>query len=284
MKIVFALFGRNDDWQENFLDRTQFCINYTLYNLEKSNLIDKFEYSFLDWASNKEKPIHKNFTFIKKKFEDKVKFLYVDPDLAKKITPNYYNNSIFVEKAHNLNLANIDADFIINTNTDIFFSKTSLINLINLLKNSSSNQIKLNNSYFLIPRIVIDNDFLKRNPSYEMIDRYIERLNFSSQNIYHPALTYTGGGFGAILASQNVWKNIDGFDESLMPNLGNDEEICCRAAKTNIIYNLGLLGVTCFKLQNTINSQRFLQISKFGRKSIKKLNEIYDKSYLINAK
>jgi len=218
-----------------------------------------------------------------KKFENKVKFICVDPDLAKKITPNYYFNKLFIEKAHNLNLVNIDGDFIIYLNSDCFFSKTSLINIYNFLNGNLSNQIKLNNSYFLIPRVVIGNDFLNRNPNYQMIDRYIERLNFSSNQIFHPTFSYIGGGFGALLASRDVWIKSNGFDESIMPNLSNDEDIFYRMSENNITYNLGSFGIISFKLQNTTKGERFSKISKFGRHAIKNINPIEDNYNWKNA-
>jgi len=283
LKIVFAICARNDNYQENFLKRFEFCVNYNLHNLERSNLLNNFEYSIVDWNSDKEKPLNKNFKLIKKKFENKVKFICVDPDLAKKITPNYYFNKLFIEKAHNLNLVNIDGDFIIYLNSDCFFSKTSLINIYNFLNGNLSNQIKLNNSYFLIPRVVIGNDFLNRNPNYQMIDRYIERLNFSSNQIFHPTFSYIGGGFGALLASRDVWIKSNGFDESIMPNLSNDEDIFYRMSENNITYNLGSFGIISFKLQNTTKGERFSKISKFGRHAIKNINPIEDNYNWKNA-
>lgn len=276
MKIVFAICARNDNYQENFLKRFQFCINYNLYNLERSNLLNNFEYSIVDWNSDKEKPLNKDFKLINKKFKNKVKFICVDPESAKKITPNYYFNKLFIEKAHNLNLANINGDFIMLLNSDCFFSKTSLVNLFNFLNGNLSNQIKLNNSYFLIPRIVMENDFINRNPNYQMIDRYIERLNFSSDKIFHPTFSYIGGGFGALLASRDVWRKSNGFDESIMPNMCNDEEIFYRMSQNNTTYNLGSFGIISFKLQNTIKGERFSKISKFSRNVIKNINQIQD--------
>lgn len=283
MKIVFAICARNDNYQENFLKRFQFCVNYNLYNLERSNLLNNFEYSIVDWNSDKEKPLNKTFKLINKKFENKVKFICVDPDLAKKITPNYYFNQLYIEKAHNLNLVNIDGDFIILLNSDCFFSKTSLINIFNFLNGNLSNQIKLNNSYFLIPRIIIEHDFLNRNPNYQMIDRYIERLNFSSNQIFHPTFSYIGGGFGALLASRDVWIKSNGFDESIMPNTSNDEEIFYRMSENNITYNLGTFGIISFKLQNTTKGERFSKISKFSRNVIKNINPIEDNYNWKNA-
>jgi hypothetical protein len=283
LKIVFAICARNDNYQENFLKRFQFCVNYNLYNLERSNLLNNFEYSIVDWNSDKEKPLNKTFKLINKKFENKVKFICVDPDLAKKITPNYYFNQLYIEKAHNLNLVNIDGDFIILLNSDCFFSKTSLINIFNFLNGNLSNQIKLNNSYFLIPRIIIEHDFLNRNPNYQMIDRYIERLNFSSNQIFHPTFSYIGGGFGALLASRDVWIKSNGFDESIMPNTSNDEEIFYRMSENNITYNLGTFGIISFKLQNTTKGERFSKISKFSRNVIKNINPIEDNYNWKNA-
>ncbi len=283
MKIIFAICARNDNYQENFLERFQFCVNYNLYNLERSNLLNNFEYSIVDWNSDKEKPLNKTFKLINKKFENKVKFICVDPDLAKKITPNYYFNQLYIEKAHNLNLVNIDGDFIILLNSDCFFSKTSLINIFNFLNSNLSNQIKLNNSYFLIPRIIIEHDFLNRNPNYQMIDRYIERLNFSSNQIFHPTFSYIGGGFGALLASRDVWIKSNGFDESILPNTSNDEEIFYRMSENNITYNLGTFGIISFKLQNTTKGERFSKISKFSRNVIKNINPIEDNYNWKNA-
>lgn len=270
IQISIGMTGINDNYQVNFLKRIEFVINYTFYNLEKLDLLESYTINFVDWASSK--PINECLKLYSSKYRERINFHYIDKKITESIKPKNYFNDLFIEKAMNVHLGTAEADFCMATPSDCFFNRSSLLNLYNLLSNKYLYNTKLQKAYFLCPRIVINKDFLNRNPTYEQIDRYLERLNIYP-GVYHPSKNYIGSGFGAQLASRNLWREIGGNDETLPPNSPNDEEIFFRISNYYPTFNLGSHGIFNLKLENTKGS-RFKKIKTFSRNPIMKLNNI----------
>ena len=269
--ITICYCLRNDDYQKKLIEKFIFSLNFNLFNIKKLSLLNRFKVLIIDLGS--EIPLNKEILLHDPDFKDIVKILYVSKESIKKSKPDKYKLSFFIEKGMNLYLNKIETDYCITSTMDNLFSTIFLQNLTNLIDTKLITNFKNEESFFLIPRMIIPLDFILRNPDNIEVSKFIEKLPINNLNL-HPHKDFIGGGFGALFASKKVWYKSGGFDEDVEENHSNDSEIYFKLINNFLIQNLGNFGIICHKMENSQFSDRQKKIRIFGpRKPLKKLTK-----------
>ncbi len=269
--ITICYCLRNDNYQKKLIEKFIFSLNFNLFNIKKLSLLNRFKILIVDLGSDA--PLNKDILLHDPDFKDIVKILYVTKEDVKKSKPTEYKFSFFIEKGMNLYLNKVETDYCITSTMDNLFSVIFLQNLINLIDKKLITNFQNEESFFLIPRMIIPLDFILRNPDNIEVSKFMEKLHLNNLNL-HPHKDFIGGGFGALFASKNVWLKSGGFDEDVEENHSNDQEIYFKLINNFLIQNLGNFGIICHKLENSQFGDRQKKIKIFGpRKQLKKLSK-----------
>ena len=166
-----------------------FSLNFNLFNIKKLSLLNRFKVLIIDLGS--EIPLNKEILLHDPDFKDIVKILYVSKESIKKSKPNKFKFLFFIEKGMNLYLNKIETDYCITSTLDNLFSTIFLQNLTNLIDTKLITNFKNEESFFLIPRMIIPLDFILRNPDNIEVSKFIEKLPINNLNL-HPHKDFIG--------------------------------------------------------------------------------------------
>jgi hypothetical protein len=245
--ITFLTIVRNDNYYLDFVERIQRTLNLNLLNLNELGFLNKVEFLFIDWGSDR--PLHK-YIMIEERFKRNVKFINVDKKNSKKRSSSstkFFNHSL----AWNIGIKSSKSKYVILSSSDQFFDVNSWKNIISLCEKTNT---KLKN-YYLIPRKIIEYSLYQKSLSDRIFLDLL--LNFSST--YYPFKAhnyYVGGGFATMCSKENFIK-LKGMIEYPKIGISNDFELYLRSHSYNFCkINLMSLGVFFYKFPPLQNSLR----------------------------
>ena len=145
MTISAVIISRNDNYGENLLERSTYCIN---------SAIDTYdEVIYVDWNS----PTHSLLYDIKDnlQFKGNLKHIVISPEIASILTNNDPYAQVCCETlARNIGLRRAEGDWLVSTNIDIIQPRRDhleqLINSVN------------HNTFYTISRRPLDWDVIKK--------------------------------------------------------------------------------------------------------------------------
>ena len=204
--------NKNDEYQENQLQRTKFILNYLTHSLEKLNAVFKVEYLIVDWGSTE--PLS-NFFYKEVSKCPAIKFINIPYEETKKCELNFD-----VSEALNIGLKNSLGEHIMFTGPDQFFPLSVFNNLLNILEKPEIYGLK-GNEYKLVPRKFLNEDFFVDEINMEVVDQYLQSLNHSAMP-YPDFPLNSGGGTGGNLLKKKQWIEIGGIKNTKKNNRGQD--------------------------------------------------------------
>lgn len=245
--ITFLTIVRNDNYYSDFVERIQRTLNLNLLNLNESGFLNKVEFLFIDWGSDR--PLHK-YIMIEERFKKNVKFINIDKKNSKKRSSSstqFFNHSL----AWNIGIKNSKSKYVILSSSDQFFDVNSWKNIISLCEKTDT---KLKN-YYLIPRKIIEYSLYQKLLSDRIFLDLL--LNFSSTYYSFKAHNYfVGGGFATMCSKENFIK-LKGMVEYPKIGIANDFELYLRSHSYNFNkINLMSLGIFFYKFPPLPNSLR----------------------------
>ena len=277
LSILFS--ARNDNYYTKYLNRLEFILNYSLKNIDYYGFLEDVDFYIVDWGSKQKLS---NNIFVKdEKFKSKINFVNIDQNFAKKYN-SYTSSNFFSELAENIGLENIKSDFVIIQPSDQFFSKHSLYNLIQFLKNKKNNLDKM----FLLQRQILPFDFAQQNFTFDILDYFLENLNDNNKLINSHRI-YSAGGMGGFLAKKKIFEKIGGIKNINLKNRGyfskSDNEILMRSNNLYPYESLTKRGILLNKFPYTksgLRVKRNIKI-KYNNDEIDK-NLILEKNFLVD--
>lgn len=233
--ISIIIGGRNDNYQQDWIGRLEYVLNFDLLNLDTIGLGANVEFCIVDYGSKNKIRDHirtdnKSTT---------VKFIEVDFQSSDEV--DYH-----VSKALNIGLKNATGKYCMITGSDQFLSATAWYNLINFLKKKETEHLS-DAEYYYIPRKQFPNNFDFRTISFLQLNTLINSIahsRFNFRNLKHSI----GAGAGALLASKYNFKKVGCFDEAWGGYGGQDNEISFKLFNRCRHFDLSAVGISIYKL------------------------------------
>jgi hypothetical protein len=241
MICEFIFIGKDDDYDSNYINKTNFCLLYNLKNIHDAGLDKNFKFTFVDWGSKNKLSDILNLG----QYSNLVRFIHIPRNVIKK--NNLPLTYIPVSLAPNIGIRRSKADYIFVGSSDQMIDINSWQRLFNSLK------IELNfNRISLIHRKRIPLSCLKENVDNELIDKIICNLTIVRDEIF-----IRGGGAAFIGASKVFWNKIKGLNENFISYGGNDEELLhFTKSYSSPSFLSNINGIYAFKLPYFSSSKR----------------------------
>ncbi len=250
--LSIIAINKNDQFQENQLQRTKFILNYFIYSLKKMNAMNKIEYLTVDWGSKE--PLSNYFYEEISKYPS-IKFINVPKEETEK-----YDLQFDVSKALNLGIKNSSGEHVMLTGSDIIFPLSVFNNLLSILEKPGSFGLK-GNEYKLVPRKFLEDDFFIYEKNMEKVETYLQSLNQSA--ILYPKFSLNmGGGTGGNLLKKEQWLQIGGIKQTLKHNRGQDIVNLHETSKICSHIDASNFGIYSLKLPRTEGGSRNANLEK----------------------
>ena len=205
-KLSFIFSCKNDDYVKDFVKRMEYSVNYNLKIIEEIGKLDQIEFIIVDWGSEIE--ISENFKVFDKKFVDKIKFYYFNTKITKNSARDLPGN-FWQELTHNCGIVRSKGSHIITGHHDVIFSYSSWINIFRVIEDE-----RYDNNIFWLPRIELNNIFLRKHLDFNNFRNYLDRIFLSKLRISHANMQH-GGGASGFLVKKNIFQEKFGISENL---------------------------------------------------------------------
>ena len=233
--VSLVITARNDNYTKGFIDRLIYTVNYNLQKVHEIKSLKKFEIIIVDWGS--EKRISEIFKLKNKKFLNRVKFFYIDPKKAKKYGKSA-PGSMFQELIMNIGLRRSLGKVKIIGTHDVVYSLDGWSNIFRI-----SESKEYYNKFFWVPKKFIDMKFYLKSPSFEDLDKHLENIYLTRNNLDSYSY-YSGGGASSLMFSAELDRKIYGLSENLA-NIGRNSLSDLDIAKKASIYGKFKDSLSC---------------------------------------
>lgn len=246
-------FGRNDNYNPDFLYRLQTMLNFNARALEKIGRLDDVEFVVVDWGS--EFPLRKALALDAPAAEATV-FLELSPEAASRVSD--VPNGMHTTRASNTGIRRARGQFVGFQGADLLTTGASWRALLSALEDRHDDFPALSRSVLLVPRRTVPWTFVARQPE---VDRWERWLLTCSQVTPEPPLTYTffpgvGGGMGIIILHRDLWREVNALEESF-PSWGySDNDLVLRVSAHHPWLDAGTYGVVCYKMEHAPHGMR----------------------------
>lgn len=195
-KLSIILHGRNDDYQVDWLDRFEYCLNFNINTLKKNKLDEFVEIVIVDYGS--EVRIRDTFTIL----ESKCNLSFLNVTLSYGAESDYH-----VTRALNIGLDNSTSKFCLITSADFIMASHAWSALINKLDTNHQADYY---PYLLIPRKqpLFLSEYQKF--SFTELDSLFHRIN-NDKIPYLSLKPAVGGGAGAMVAERSLLARVGFF-------------------------------------------------------------------------
>ena len=238
-KLLLSLIigGKNDNYQDGWLSRFEFALNYNISCLNKTGLAAKVEVNFVDF-------------FSKKKVADsvllhntKAKVNFLETNKFEEAFPRYH-----VGLALNSGLIKATGENCLILGSDQFMPTASWENLLNHLdREAKHGGFQQHEQYKLIPRKQLPAQFDYKSMTFHQIDSLLDGLNFTKLEFrnFKPSL---GAGAGGLLAKRKTYQAIGFFDTSWGGYGGQDNDLHNKISNLHEHTDMSKYGVFMYKL------------------------------------
>ena len=248
--VQILLFGRDDGYHADYIERTAACLNYNLRAIHKASAQDYVQLVFADCGVE---CTLADKLCIYKPYLDSISFLHIPVgDLSLTCDSNI---SLPTSLIQNTTLLSSNSPYIFWGASDLLFSATSIRNLVSYLICSLDAKSDIH-KYLLINRVTID-------PSYFTSNRCFSEVDYCLDNFIFPPEPISGAGGHAGF--------IGGFRDFLISNGGlstsstwggNDIDIFLRLSRINGTHHLSYIaGVLSHKIPYSSSGKRSSVVS-----------------------
>ncbi len=242
--ITFLLQGRNDAYAPDYSYRINSSINLLAESLSAAGLLQRAEILFVDWGS--EVPLAEVVTPSPAACEI-LEFVHVPPDRALATMPD---GSRYTTLVVNVGVRRAAGQYIMLTDTDVLWTKTSIARLGDLLDGRIATPFPVSETCFSVKRYQIPWETAQRCPSPAEWERYLALSAFGLLHECAPAITL-GGFAGAQLMHRDLWHELRGYDENLTSAWGwADNDLSIRAGKTRPWLDTCSFGILSYHVEH----------------------------------
>lgn len=246
--LSIVLCGRNDNYLGDFKYRITTAINYLCRNAKKIGRLNEIEVVVVDW--NSETPLSKTLLLLPEACEV-TKFIIVPPKIASEY--NADGQVFHATCALNAGIRRAKAKFIMLIPADILITSTSLQNLLLLLEGKLDPVFDPKKTMLNIGRKLILWQTVKRKPSLDEWDRYLQLHN--RHLVYYNDYPGLASGLGGILLSKRIWKKSRALLENLYGWGWSDIELGFRINQNYPSVDLSYFGVIAYDMQQRLEGK-----------------------------
>jgi hypothetical protein len=240
--LSICMFGRDDDYTQDFRYRITTTLNYISRSLAHLGQLDNVEILVTDWGS--ETPMAKTLHLSPESVQI-TRFIYVSPETLR-ATQNG-KEDFHSSRAPNVAIRRASGEYVIFYNADTLIPQSALESLLRLLNKDIQLDIKLEQTFLLLPRFDVPWQFLMRSPSLDEWDRYLLLCSKSSALELQPYYAQCGGA-GALLMHSSLWNDLRGLDETLSFWGWNDNDLGYRVSQNYSVLSLSCIGLILYHM------------------------------------
>lgn len=241
--LQVLLFGRDDGYRKDYVQRTSACLNFNLRAIYNASLQGLVEIVFADCGYDNS--LTRRLA-ISDSYSESLRFLHVPIGDGKQ---SGHFQSLPTSYIQNITLVHATAPFILWGSSDQVGSVTSFKNLVAYLEEAVA-QPGLK-KFLVVQRSSLHRSFFNLRRSFTEVDYYLENLSS-----YPEAVSGAGGHAAFIGGFRDDLLELGGLANSDSWG-GNDIDLFIRSSKTYGVHNLTQLSGVCFyKLPNSRSDQR----------------------------
>jgi hypothetical protein len=243
-------FGRNDDYNPDFLYRLQTMLNFNARALKKTGLLSAVEFVVVDWGS--EVPLREALV-LDESVALSTTFLELSPEAAVRASGD--SSDMHASKAANVGIRRARGKFIGIQGADLLTTSTSWHSLIMALENHSLNLFDLSKSCLLVPRRQVPWSFVARQPSLNKWEWKLLTCE-KTTSMFEGSSPSTGGSMGVVILHRDVWHEVRGLEESFGGYGYYDIDLGFRVGTQYPWVDAASYGVVCYKMQHAPEGRR----------------------------
>jgi hypothetical protein len=246
--LSLIVFGRNDDYQGNFLYRLASCVNFAARQLVRIGRLKDVELLVTDWGS--EVPLAQVLP-LSIEAREICRFVYVPPDVARGIKPD---GTIFASAALNAGLRRAKGEYCALFDADSLFPAFSFRALFDLLEGRAVIPFDIKRTLFFLNRHHIPWEMVQAEPSVKEWEQYL-LLHAGALPADFPNSGAGGCGAGH-LAHRSIWEELQGYHEGLKGAGWGDVELMLRGTQRYPFFDVGGCGVQLFHMEHWPRNRR----------------------------
>ncbi|MGQ0555912.1 MAG: hypothetical protein ACT4PN_08225 [Nitrospiraceae bacterium] len=238
-----VVFGRNDNYNPDFLYRLQTTLNFNARALQKAGLLREVEFVVVDWGSAV--PL-REVLVLDEAVASSTTFLELSPHAAGQFAGP---SGIHVSRAANVGIRRANGRFVGMQGADLLMSSSSWQSLLSVLEDQCQSIVDFSKSCLVIPRRQVPWSFVARQPSLDMWELKLLTCDKATTE-YEGSSPSTVGGMGVVVLHRDIWKEAKGLEESFDGYGYSDVDLGFRVGLHYPWIDAASYGVVCYKMQH----------------------------------
>lgn len=250
--LSILIYGRNDQYQPDFLYRLTTTLEASAEALEIAGHLPKVEFIVVDWGSN---VWLAEAISLSERTAAQTRFICVDPRDAKALSADN-PTGFHVTRAVNVGLRRARGRFVLVTAADLLMSVAGWAAVIGLVEQGVGVPVDVMCSLLLLPRRRVPWSFVARQSSHQEWVRWLSLAPqvFPSDLKCAPQIN---SGMGGFLASRDLWHTLRGLDEPHGAAWGfNDIDLGLRVSCLAPWLDVSGYGAVMFKMEYAPGGRR----------------------------
>lgn len=248
--LTFCITGKDDDYMPDFRYRISSTINHLSRSINNLRQEKKIEILVTDWGSY---PAMSESLQLSEEAGKVCRFIYVSPEVIRSTQggKKYFHSS----RATNVALRRANGEFVILFPADTLIQEHSLAQILRMLKGEIKLPVRIEETYFAIPRFQVPWQFIERQPTLAELDRHMFLL--AKNTALEPTKYFSiFGSAGAIGMPRLLWRTLRGVDEMLTGWGWADIDLGLRASVKYSWLSLSAIGVFLYHMEHPPHSGR----------------------------
>lgn len=244
-----VVFGRNDNYNPDFLYRLQTTLNFNARALQRVGLLRDVEFVVVDWGSTV--PLTEVLA-LDESAASCTTFLELSPHEVGQFSGP---SGIHVSRAANVGIRRANGRFVGMQGADLLMSSASWQSLLSVLEDHQHTLLDLSKACLLVPRRQIPWSFVARQPSLEVWERKL--LICDKATVEHEgASPSTVGGMGVVVLHRDIWREAKGLEEEFSGYGYYDIDLGFRVGSQYPWVDAASYGVVSYKMQHDPEGHR----------------------------
>lgn len=244
-------FGRNDDYNPDFLYRLQTMLNFNARALEKIGRLGDVEFVVVDWGS--EVPFREALA-LEASAAAATSFLEVSPETVAQVSNG--PNGMHTTRAVNTGVRRARGRFVGFQGADLLTTNASWRALLGALENPHEDFPALSRSVLQIPRRIVPWSFVARQPDPDQWERWLltcSQVTPIPTRSFFPA---AGGGMGVIILHRDLWRDTNALEETFAGWGQSDIDLVLRVTAHHPWIDAGTYGAVSYKMEHAPHGLR----------------------------